>query len=240
MVDPITVPEAARVLGLSPDRVRALAVHGQLPASKIGDRWLIERAAVEARQRLDAQPGRPFAPPNAWALLLLASGEDVSGIDPSVRSRLRRALALEGLEKLGPRLIRRAASHFFSAHPGELSYLLKDPALVRSGISAAGEYGFGLISAQEADGYLPESALKKFAASHALSPAGLDGNVRLRLVPEKAWRLLASAPIAPIAAVALDLAEEPDPRSSRAGRAALHDLALQRGSRHAELHVNQA
>lgn len=224
MIDPVPVPEAAQVLGLSSDRVRALAVHGQLPASKIGDRWLIERAAVEARRRLGAQAGRPFAPHNAWALLFLASGEDVDGIDPSVRSRLRRALVLEGLEKLGPRLARRAESRFFNAHPGEISYLLDDPALVRSGISAAGAHGFDLVSGQEADGYLLASALGKFAASHALSPVGPEGNIRLRLVPDKAWRFLDGAPIAPVAAVALDLAEDPDPRSSQAGRAALHDL----------------
>jgi excisionase family DNA binding protein len=228
MIDPVPVPEAAQILGLSPDRVRALAVHGQLPASKIGDRWLIERAAVEARRRLGAQAGRPFAPHNAWALLLLASGEDVDGIDPSVRSRLRRALALEGLEKLAPRLARRAESHFFHAHPGEVSYVFEDPALVGSGISAAGAHGFDLVSGQEVDGYLRAGKLKKFAASHALSPAGPEGNVRLRLVPDKAWRFPEGAPIAPVAAVALDLAEDPDPRSSRAGRAALHNLDQQR------------
>jgi hypothetical protein len=208
--------------------VRALAVHGQLPASKVGGRWLIERAAVEGRRRQGAPGGRPFAPHNAWALLLLASGEDVEGIDPSVRSRLRRALALEGLEKLGPRLARRAESRFFSAHPGEISYLLEDPALVRSGISAAGAYGFDLVSGQEADGYLREGALRKFAAGHALSPAGSEGNVRLRVVPEEAWRFLSGAPIAPVAAVALDLAEDPDSRSARAGRAALRDFDRRR------------
>lgn len=160
--------------------------------------------------------------------MLLASGEDVEGIDPSVRSRLRRALALGGLEKLGPRLVRRAESRFFNAHPGEVSYVLEDPALVRSGISAAGAYGFDLVSGSEADGYLRAGALKKFAAGHALAPVGPEGNVRLRLVPDRAWRFLAAAPIAPAAAVALDLAEDPDPRSSRAGRAALQDLDRRR------------
>lgn len=208
--------------------MRALAVHGRLPASKIGGRWLIERAAVEGRRRQGAPGGRPFAPHNAWALLLLASGEDVEGIDPSVRSRLRRALGLEGLEKLGPRLARRAESRFFNAHPGEISYLLEDPALVRSGISAAGAYGFDLVSGQEADGYLRASALKKLAAGHALSPAGPEGNVRLRLVPDTAWRFLTGASIAPVAAVALDLAEDPDSRSARAGQAALRDLDRRR------------
>ena len=224
MLDPVAVPEAARILGLSPTRVRAMAVNGGLPAAKIGDRWLIERSAVERRRNQGAPSGRPFAPHNAWALLLLASGEDVEGLDPSVRSRLRRALELEGLEKLAPRLDRRAEVKRFSGHPGEVSYVLEDPAVVRSGISAAGAHGFDLVSGGEVDGYLRESELKKFAKNHALTPSGFEGNVHLRLVPEEAWRFPQGTSIAPIAAVALDLAEDPDSRSTRAGQRALRDL----------------
>jgi excisionase family DNA binding protein len=229
MVDPVSIPEAANTLGLSSSRVRALVVRGQLPGAKVGGRWLVERAAVEARRRRKAPGGRPFAPHNAWALLLLASGKDVESIDPVVQSRLRRALALEGLETLGPRLVRRAEVRFFGAHPGEISYLLDDPDLVRSGISAAGTHGFDLVSGQEADGCLRAGALKKFAAAHALSPAGPEGNVCLRLVPSGAWHSLAGEQVAPVAAVALDLAEDPDSRSAQAGRAALRDLDRHRG-----------
>ena len=224
MMEPITLAQAARSLGLSPGRVRALAVQGQLPAAKIGDRWLVERSAVERRRREGSHEGRRFSSQNAWALISLASGEGVEGIDPSVRSRLKRALALEGLEKLRPRLAQRAEILSFRAHPGEISYLLEDPELVRSGISAAGEREFGLVSGREADGYLPKSKAKKFLASHALEPAGLEGNVRLRLVPKEAWRFLQGRPAAPRAAVALDLAEEPDPRSAKAGRRVLREV----------------
>jgi hypothetical protein len=170
--------------------------------------------------------GRPFAPHNAWALLRLASGEDPGGIDPSVRSRLRRAITLEGLEKLGPRLSSRAESRHFDAHPGEIPHILTDPGFVGSGVSAAGAYELHLASGAEADGYLRASALEKFAAAHALRPAGPGANLHLRLVPDKAWRFLEGAAVAPIAAVALDLAADPDPRSSQTGRVALHDLEL--------------
>ena len=226
MMDLVSIPQAAKALELSPSRIQALVVRGQMPASKIGGRWLIERAAIEKRRREGAPRGRPFAAHNAWALLRLASGEDPGGIDPSVRSRLRRALALEGLEKLGPRLIRRAESHYFDAHRGEISYILDDAAFVGSGISAAGAHGFDLASGPEADGYLRAAALKEFAADHALRPAGPGANLHLRVVPDEAWRFLDGAPVAPVAAVALDLAEDPDPRSSQAGRAALHDLPI--------------
>lgn len=230
MNEQIAVPEAASILGLSPNRVRALVARGQLPASKLGGRWLVARAAVEARKRQEVSAGRPFAPHNAWALLLLASDEGVEGIDPSVRSRLRRALRLEGLGKLGPRLFRRAEIRLLDAHPGEIAYLLEDSKLVRSGVSAAAEHGLDLVSGQEVDGYLRAGALEGFASSHALSSAGPAGNVRLRLVPDESWRFFAGRSIAPLAAVALDLSEDPDPRSARAGRAALRDLDRDRNA----------
>lgn len=224
MVDPVSIREAARILGLSPGRVRALAVHGQLSASKLGDRWFVERSAVERRRRDGAHEGRRFSPRNAWALLLLASDEEVREINPSVRSRLKRALRWEGLANLAPRLVHRGEVLSFGAHPGEIAHLLEDPELVRSGISVAGEQGFGLVSGREADGYLRAPALRGFAARHVLEPAGIEGNVRLRVVPKEAWDLLDGRRTAPRAAVALDLAEELDPRSSQAGKEALRDI----------------
>jgi excisionase family DNA binding protein len=225
MHDPISISEAAKLLELTPNRVRALALKGRLPASKIGGRWLIERAAAESRRRQGGVAGRPFEPHNAWALLLLASGEQVDGIHPSVRSRLRRALAIEGLEGLRPRLVRRAEASCFSAHPGEISHLLSDPAIVATGISAAGDHGIDLVSGQEVDGYLDARSAERFAADHALVPtAPASGNVRLRLVQGPAWHLLSGASTAPVAAVALDLAEDPDPRSADAGQTLLRKL----------------
>jgi excisionase family DNA binding protein len=224
MIDPVSIGEAAERLELSPARVRAMAAHGQLPAKKIGDRWLIERAAVEERRSRGAHGGRRFAALNAWALLLLASGEDVEGIDSSVRSRLRRALRLEGLELLGPRLSLRGDQALFKAHPGEVAHLLRDPAFMASGISAAASVNLGLVSGREADGYLPERSLRKFVRNHALSPVEVDGNVRLRVVPNDVWKMIDGRPVAPEAAVALDLSEEADPRSARAGRDALRRI----------------
>lgn len=224
MVDPVSLSQAAKVLALSPARVRAMAAKGQLSAAKLGDRWFVERAAVEQRRRNGSPQGRRFSPRNALALLLLASGEEVGGIDPSVRSRLKRGLLREGLEKLAPRLVHRAEPRSFRAHPGEISHVLGDAGFVRSGISAVGDYGFGLVSGHEADGYLQVGELSGFIARHALEPAGIEGNIRLRIVPQEAWYLLEDRQVAPKAAVALDLAEESDPRSARAGREALRDL----------------
>lgn len=218
MMDPISRPEAAQVLSLSSARVRAMASSGQLPATKIADRWLLERSAVEQRLRQKPVRGRRFTPLNAWAILLLASGEDAPKLDPGVRSRLKRAIKLEGLNDLAPRLGNRAEVSLFKAHPGEVGYALEDRALVPSGISAAGSMGIGLLANREADGYIARSQLQPFVDEHALSVGGVDGNIRLRVVPDEVWENLSGRSIAPPAAVALDLADEPDPRSAAAGK----------------------
>jgi len=224
---PVSISEAAQELNLSPARVRALVTNGQLSGIKVGGRWLVERVSVERRRRDGSHRGRPFSPRNAWALLLLASGEDAGDLDPSVRSRLKRVLRQDGLIELEPRLARRGESLPFRAHPGEVRYLLEDRDLMRTGISAAAEYGFGLIGGREADGYLNAAELESFVARHGLEPAGVEGNVRLRLAPEDVWAHVGGRDAAPAAAVALDLAGELDPRSKRSGREALR--AIDRG-----------
>jgi len=226
MVDPISIREAAEVLHLSPGRVHALVASEQVPAVKVGGRWLLERKEVERRRRQGVLKGRPFSARNAWALLRLASGEDPGELDPSVRSRLRKALAVEGLAQLAPRLVRRAQPRYFEAHRGEVPYVLRDPRFVASGVSAAGAYGFDLVPGREADGYVGAGAMKKFLSEHALRPGGPGANVRVRVVPDDAWDFPIGAELAPRAAVALDLAEEADPRSTAAGRAALDSLQL--------------
>lgn len=240
MVNPVSIPEAAKSLRVSPGRVRAMAAHGQLPASKIGGRWLIERAAVDARLRQNSPGGRPLESHNAWALMLMASRQEIGEIDPSVKSRLRRTLEIEGMEKLGSRLSKRAEVRMFSAHPGEVSYVANDPSLIRSGISAAGAHKLDLVSGLEADGYLRANLLDGFIRNHALSHAGPEGNARLRLVPEKAWHYLDGLEVAPLAAVALDLAEDPDPRLAHAGQVALRDIDKHRLVRHRAVHVAAA
>jgi hypothetical protein len=222
----ISVPDAADALGLSPARVRLLASNGGLPAQKIGGRWLVERGGVEKRRSRGSAGGRPFAPRNAWAVLGLASGDEVDGVDPVVRSRLRRALALEGLGALALRLERRAEVHRYSGHPGEISYLLADKRLVVSGISAARAVGLDVLAGNEADGYVRNSDLDGFVGEHALLPAAaLDANVVLRVVPDDVWaEFLKGRPHAPEAPVALDLVEDVDPRTRAAGKELLGRL----------------
>jgi hypothetical protein len=222
----ISVPDAADALGLSPARVRLLAANGGLPAQKIGGRWLVERNGVEKRRSRGSAGGRPFAPRNAWAVLSLASGEEVDQIDSVTRSRLCRLLSFEGLSSLALRLERRAQVHRYSGHPGEIRHVLADKRLVASGVSAAQEIGLDLMSGNEADGYVSDSDLDRFVRDHALLPAAaVDANVVLRVVPDDVWdEFLKGRPHAPEAAVALDLAEDVDPRSRAAGEKLIRRL----------------
>lgn len=116
----------------------------------------------------------------------------------------------------------------YRAHPGEIPYVLQDEALMRSGISAARSVGAELLAGREVDGYVEESELRDFLDRHALSPmAGdADGNVRLRVVPDDAWNNLdlSGRSVAPMAAVALDLAGERDSRSQVAGKNLLREI----------------
>jgi Helix-turn-helix domain len=230
MAKMISIADAAEVLDLSSARVRLLASNGDLYSEKIAGRWLVDRIDVERRRRRGAAGGRRFAPQNAWALLRLASGEEADGIDPVVRSRLRRSLSLEDLAALAPRLERRAEVRHYDGHPGEIAHVLADERLVPSGISAARAVGLDVMAGMEADGYVSASGLGDFVNHHVLDPAASGvGNVTLRVVPEGVWdTFLEGLPRAPKAAVALDLADEADPRSRAAGEDLLVRLDRER------------
>jgi excisionase family DNA binding protein len=226
---PLAVSEAANLLGVHEARVRALIAAGELEAVKVGGRWLLDEDSIARREREGSHPGRPFEAHNAWALILLASGGEPTG-SPSVLWRLRRLLSQGGLAGLRQRMRRRGEAQRFVAHPGELRYLADDSELVPSGISAARAHGLDLAAGNEFEAYVSADALPRVVKEHALAPADHgEANVVLRVVPAAAW-VLGGQPLAPYAAVALDLAESSDPRSARAGATALRGLDRKRKS----------
>jgi hypothetical protein len=226
MTDPVSVSYAAEALQLDPSRVRALAVSGELSARKIGGVWLIDRASIEQRRAHPAPAGRPLSACNAWRVLLLASGEDIDeNTDPVARWRVRDALARRGLDGLRPLLRRHADVHHLWGLPGELRRLQERDDVMLAGTSAAGAYHLDLLSGDRVDVYLPASKQPDVEREHALQPAHrADANVVLRLVPDNAWPLLAGRRLAPLAAVAIALAADPDPRASRVGRDVIERL----------------
>lgn len=142
---------------------------------------------------------------------------------PQALWRVSQSLKARRLRELKPRLIQRAEPMRFIAHPGELKRLRNRPDLPMSGISAAGAYDLDLVAGAEIDGYMRAGDLARIEREHALEPAeGMEGNVLLRVVPDHAWHL--SGRLAPLAAVAIDLSEEADARSSRAGKKAINGI----------------
>lgn len=218
MVDLLSVSAAAEALQVHPSRVRALIASGGLAAEKIGGVWLVDRSSISGRQRQCASAGRPLASVKAWALLLVASGEEIpSGLPPSARWRIRCAFEVDGLGALCPRLVRRAEPFSYWALPGELQALRERADLVLSGPSAAAAYDLGLVGPNAIDAYVPASRIASLQREHALvRMSGRESNVILRAVPDSAW-LLNGRRFAPLAKVAVDLCSYADPRAARIG-----------------------
>ncbi len=218
MSDFLDVSRAASELGVNKSRVRALIASGELDAEKLGGRWLLDRMTVIQRGRKAPPPGRPLASHNAWLLILAASGEELpDGVTAVVRWRIRQGLSLHGLAGMRGRLERRGRVHHLWALPGELRVLHRDRELWLTGSSAAGALGLRLLGPDTLDAYIPSRRLRSVIDEHALETVpSAQANVILREVPDDAW-LPGERRVAPAAAVALDLADYPDPRSARAG-----------------------
>ena len=214
----LAVSDAAHELGVHESRVRALIDTGELDAEKVGGRWLVDAAAVSRRKREQPSPGRPLSPRNAWALLLVASGEPPGEqLDSVSRWRLRQSLAHQDIGAMRAKLKARGRPRYFRALPGELRALHASNDLMLTGSSATGRYELGLLSPDAIDAYVPAHALANLIAEHALgASSSIDANVTLRAVPDDAWPSPARR-YAPPAAVALDLVDYFDSRSSRVG-----------------------
>lgn len=231
MTDLVSVSDAAEVLELDRSRVRALAASGELSAQKIGGVWLIDRASIEQRREHPAPAGRPMSASNAWRVLLLASGEGIDeDADPVVRWRVREALDRRGLDGLRGLLRRHAEVRYFWGLAGELRRLRERDDVVLTGTSAAGVHQLDLLSGDRVDVYVSASRAPGLEDTHALQPAAAaEANVVLRLVPDDAWPLIDGCRLAPLAAVAIALADDPDPRTARVGREVIARIS-QRGA----------
>lgn len=218
-LDLLAPADAAIQLGVSVRRIYHLIASGRLPAERIGRRLLVERAAVDAWDKVRSPGGQPFSPQRAWGLLVLADGEPAPWLDPVSRSKLRAILRDRSLRELRSRLGRRAERHAFRAHPSDLRRLAGEPGVMRSGVSAAREIGLDLVASDILDAYVGGPRLDRLIHRYRLRPSR-EPNVILRRLPDLdfGWD---SRNVAPAAAVAIDLAEDPDPRSQESAERAL-------------------
>jgi excisionase family DNA binding protein len=219
----LSVREAADRLGVGPVAVRKRIASGRLPAVKRGRDWWLDARVVQRAERERAGAGRPLAPEMAWAVLLLASGDEavadqVAGRD-RYRSRARQWLREHPLAEHAHAVRARARREAFEAHPSELRRLRERPDILLTGASVADLVGL-VGEAQGVELYAPASERGAVVAEHALM-AG-PGNVIVRWVPDAVWAGLdAAGQVAPRAAVLVDLLEGDEPRARHEAARAL-------------------
>lgn len=212
----LTVLQAARHLSVSVDAIYEYIARSELPASRMGNAWLIPRDAVELRLERGVAGGRRFTPAHAWGLLYLSAGIEPSWLDRHARWRLRRYLETHSLRDLRAKLVNRGRPQAYRAHPGMLARLRDDPSLMLTGTTGASELRLGLIGgADRVDAYVDAGHLETLVRHHHLRPSR-DPNVTLRVVPSFGW-VWPSARVAPIPAIALDLLDDPEPRARQVG-----------------------
>jgi excisionase family DNA binding protein len=227
MLDPLSslsVSEAADRLGVSPLAVRQHIASGRLAAIKRGRDWWLDPQAVDRMVRQRPGSGRPLSSAMAWAVVLLASGEDAAARKVAGRdrywSRVRAWLRDHQLCEYAARLRDRAETEQFDAHPSELKRILDRPDVMITGASAADVVGLvGVASIVEV--YAPAGRRGAIVDEHGLLPG--RGPVRIHWVPDELWPQLLGERDgqAPNVAILLDLLEGDEPRARRQAARAL-------------------
>lgn len=154
----LTTREAAARLDVSQARVRALINSGGLTARRVGTLWLIDSVSVEHQRGLTTAGAnsRAMSPRVAWAAADLADGGTAAWLSATERSRLRRRLSSTTDVDVVRRWMSRCASsiHRYKVGPKDLTALLTDSRVVRTGISAVESYRLGLGTGGDADAYV--------------------------------------------------------------------------------------
>jgi hypothetical protein len=217
--DSLPASDAARLLGLSLQRVRALIAEGDLPGRKVAGRWFVDRSAVERRVRDPKLAGRPYSPAHAWGLIALAEGDNPKWLDASNRSRLRRLLREQAIQDILPSLARRGRRLELRAHGSDLARIEREPDVVRSGVSAASEYRLEIVAPGILEAYVPAQRLSQLERRYRLKPSA-EPNLILHVI-DGPWPFASDQRVVPRLAAVLDLLDHDDERSRRAAHRAL-------------------
>ena len=219
----LSVREAAERLGVSPLAVRRHIASGRLDGVKRGRDWWLDARGVERMAREPRGGGRPLSPAMAWAVLLLASGQEAAARQVAGRdrywSRAQAWLRDHPLAEHADRLRGRARREQLDAHPSELPRIRGRSDVIVTGASADAIGVVGPASIVEV--YAPVGQRDAIVAEHALMPGA--GPVLVRWVPDELWPHLPGERDrrAPRAAVLLDLLESDEPRARREAARAL-------------------
>jgi segregation and condensation protein B len=137
--------------------------------------------------------------------------------------RIRTRLEQDGLFKLAPRLRSRAVLHQLTVSAGRAAELAADPALVRTGPSAAAAYGWSDLDDLPLDVYVPPPLMAELLASPEPGPSEEGARVWLRVVAGT-WPFPPQRAVAPASLAALDLLDHPLPAAQHQARGVLAGL----------------
>jgi len=214
----VSVPEAARMMGVSVGRARRLAAEGRIHARIVGGRWLVDAASLPSAPRRS----RPMSPRMAWALVVLSDGGRPDWVEPRESYRLRRALDRLAADDEPELLLRswlasRAARRRLSAPDSQA--LRSDARVVLSGLS---DERAGLSAAGDVEGYVQVGDADVVIRDHLLIEAESSADVVLHVSPR-----LPEAPV-PLLLVAADLADHDGPRELARARELIGDWSAAR------------
>ncbi|MCT9929366.1 helix-turn-helix domain-containing protein [Planotetraspora sp. A-T 1434] len=231
--DWLTTDEAARILGVTPGRVHALAKSGKLSFRMAGRTRLIDPVSVHRLVATPRRPGRPLTPASAWAALLSDLGtvdwmELTRSLDLSSQQRynLKRLIARTSADDWSALARVRARAHRVQTRAAYLDEILRWDGVVRSGVSATTTHRLDLVATGEAEAYTDEETWQLLQREFHLAPSE-SGNLVLRVpaVPDARLPFVLGREVMPVAVVAVDLLDSGDPRSRRTALQIIEQLS---------------
>lgn len=217
----MSTAEAARRLGVSRREVQRLVRAGDLAATRtVGDAYLIDPLAANARARADVERGRPWSPEVAWGALWILSGLETQWLDYFQRRRLDQRLATITVDRLLASTRRRATAARYRGARTAVDGMRRS--LVLTGVSAPAAVATELVRDEStADGYTDDAGARELVKRWALT-ADRTGAIVIRTT--SFGEILKTREAMPAAVVAADLAGSLETREREAGRRALEEL----------------
>ena len=213
LLEPVDVPTAAEMLGISQTRVRQLISNHQLPAYRIGHVWAIPYSYVASRSEKKFPTCRPYKAKKAWQLINSHTVDLLDGVRYQKRGHLSRC-------NIGGDVPNGIVSELGGMLSGLAAGLEWAQSITQDYDVDVPELGF------EHDFYIPVSKYSDFVDLTSIQ-VGNEGTTVIRFVDDDVWSLATSCSVsskqypgvmlATLAAVALDLMSGSSARG--------HDLA---------------
>lgn len=233
----VPTAEAARMLDVSQQRIRALIASGILDARQVAGRWLVDADSIDRQAAIatGSRGGRGLAQHVAWAAADLLDRGLAPWLTPKDRWRLRARLLheLDGVDTARRWLRNRyTQASTWRAGPTAIERLLTTDGVLATGVSAAGPLGLELGTAGSADVYVQAERLDQLVHDHFLIESA-TGNLTVRTTEQDyshrtGKRSLEGIQVAPRLLVAADLADDNGARTRKAGHDLFADVLLAR------------